>query len=196
MLLQKLQPTPQFFAPWFSLRQAKDRVQHCTWYLPSYSRIPSIQYAQVYTYFLGWLRPSGIKQYLPPGRGIAHTQRFSSELGTTNTAKHIYEDDCPFFHHLVINNKIIYMKLLLPYDPGGLAVWLDKIGGIPDSRLFLIGLRASRISREGECNTPAMGCYHMVSNLGLGYEMGREPTLCGIGRSSISTSLVTRMRIC
>ena len=124
--------------------QRKDRVQqHCTWYLPGYSAVPSFQYAQ-----------------------------------------------------LGINSNIIYVSLLLPYDPGGLSIWLNKIGGIPNSRLFIIGLRASRISRGEECNTPTMGCHSMGYNLGLRYKMGRGPRLCGFARSSISTRLVIGNRPC
>jgi hypothetical protein len=138
MCLQDLQPTPHLLFSLGSWRQAKGKLEHNIWYLPGYSTIQNIQYAQ-----------------------------------------------------LAINSKIIYKNLLLPYDPGGLVIWLDKIGGIPDSRLFIIGLRASRISREEECHTLIMGCHRMPCNLGLGYEMGRGPTLCGFCRSNISTKLVT-----
>jgi hypothetical protein len=38
---------------------------------------------------------------------------------------------------------IIPKDILLPYDPGGLALRLYKCGSILDSRMFIIGLRAS-----------------------------------------------------
>ena len=60
------------------------------------------------------------------------------------------------------NELIRCTHMLLPYDPGGLALHLDEIGGIQNSSLIIIGLGASRFSREGECNTPCMGCCHVV----------------------------------
>ena len=144
---------------------------------------------------VGWARPSGIKQYLPFGHGIARTQRFCIESGGLNATNYIRRD-CHFFRQLVVHTKIIYKNLLLPYDPGGIALWLDKIAGISESRLFIIGLRASRISREGECNTPAMGCHRMKCYLGLEYEMGQVPRLYKFGRCTINIRRVNGNRLC
>jgi hypothetical protein len=86
MLLRNLQPTTQLFAPLLYWRWEMDRVQHYTWYLPEYYMIPCISYAQ--------------------------TQRFCIELGGLNTTRHLHEEDCPFFHQLGINSKIIYTDLI------------------------------------------------------------------------------------
>ncbi|XBI61445.1 hypothetical protein VPH35_042236 [Triticum aestivum] len=57
----------------------------------------------------------------------------------------------------------ICKHVILSYDPGGPALLLDGVGGIHEFRLIIIGLRASRISRKGECNTPTMGCHPTVA---------------------------------
>lgn len=128
-------------------------------------------------------------QHVPPGGPMENIRIIGIELGVLSTTKHTGED-CNFFHQLVIHSMIIPKHILLPYDPGGLALQLYKCGGVLDSRMFIIGLRASRISREEECNTRPLGCHDRVYNLDLGFDMGHGPTLCGFGASSISHVLV------
>ena len=90
-----------------------------------------------------------ICQHVPLGGAMENIQKSGMELGGLNTTKHI----------------------LLPYDPGGLALRRDKCGGILDPRMFIIGLRASRISRK-ESVTPHLWAATICCNLGLGLEMG------------------------
>ena len=99
-----------------------------------------------------------------PGDAIENIQKIGIELGGLNTTKQTYEEDCNFFHQLVLSSAIVRKHILLLYDPGGFALRLGECGGIPDSRMFIIGLRASRISREEECNTPPMGCHPILCN--------------------------------
>lgn len=65
---------------------------------------------------------------------IENIQKFCIQLRGLNTTKHTYGEDCNLFHQLVSSSIIISKHILLPYDPGGLALRLDEWGGIPVSR--------------------------------------------------------------
>ncbi|KAM3385642.1 hypothetical protein ACQJBY_009432 [Aegilops geniculata] len=98
------------------------------------------------------------------GGAIENNQKIGIELGGLNTTKHTYEEHCNFLHQLVISSTIVTKHILRPYDPGGLVLRLGECGGFPDSRMLLVGLRASQVSREEECNTPPMGCHPILRN--------------------------------
>ena len=198
ILLQHLQPTNQLLDSFWSWAQAKGKVDHYT----SYVRECSCYLLSII--FSGYLVSGGPKYctcllaFKDTGwfRCIMCVHKMSYSAVATPFGSEI---------KFCSSDLTICKRMILPYDPGGLALQPDEIGGTHGSNLIIIGLRASRISRGGECNTPNMGCHIMCVTwalatrwaghwrLGRTHKLHMQPASTGGGHrrnESFSKSLV------